>query len=218
MSCNPVSGLRDRKKAATRSALASAAVELSRARGIDKVTAEDIAAAADVSVRTFHNYFANKEDAILTYFETYVLEVIEAFKQRPDDEPLWDALESVTLELIADSDRRVEEAIDLVQMMEFTPSVLDRKAEMVQTVSSRFSDEIARRTGTDPERDIYPRLAHYVVGAVVRSALEVWQLGESDADGPDELVRSAFVQLRAGLPPPGPADRNTSPSTSSHNP
>ena len=57
-------GLRERKKLATRQALGSAAMQLAVERGLENVLVEDIAAAADVSPRTFNNYFASKYEAI----------------------------------------------------------------------------------------------------------------------------------------------------------
>ena len=57
-------GLRERKKLATRQALGTAAMQLAVERGLENVLVEDIAAAADVSPRTFNNYFASKYEAI----------------------------------------------------------------------------------------------------------------------------------------------------------
>lgn len=58
-------GLRERKRLATRRAIQRAALEVVRDRGLDGATVDEIARIADVSPRTFFNYFAAKEDAIL---------------------------------------------------------------------------------------------------------------------------------------------------------
>jgi AcrR family transcriptional regulator len=57
--------LRERKKRETRERIREAAVELADAKGIADTTVEEICAAADVSVRTFFNYYPSKNAAIL---------------------------------------------------------------------------------------------------------------------------------------------------------
>ncbi|MFI0977356.1 TetR/AcrR family transcriptional regulator [Streptomyces sp. NPDC021093] len=54
-------GRRERKKAATRRALADAALTLFRRHGYDAVTLHDVAEAADVSTTTLLKYFPGKE-------------------------------------------------------------------------------------------------------------------------------------------------------------
>jgi AcrR family transcriptional regulator len=58
-------GLRERKRDETRLRMEAAAVAIALEKGVENTTVDAISAAADVSPRTFFNYFDSKEDAIL---------------------------------------------------------------------------------------------------------------------------------------------------------
>lgn len=58
-------GLRERKRLATRRAIQLAVISVVRERGLDAATIDEIARVADVSPRTFFNYFSSKEEAIV---------------------------------------------------------------------------------------------------------------------------------------------------------
>ena len=88
-------GLRERKKAETRAALSQAVLHLALERGLDAVTADDIAAAANVSVRTFHNYFGTKEEALVAAWRSEFRVYVDALRDRPADEPILASLEHV---------------------------------------------------------------------------------------------------------------------------
>ena len=58
-------GLRERKKLQTRHAIHEAALELIDEQGLEATTIDQICSAADVSTRTFFNYFPSKMAALL---------------------------------------------------------------------------------------------------------------------------------------------------------
>ncbi len=63
----PRGSLRERKKAAVRSQIIAAAIELFSRNGIEKVTVDQIAEAADVGKGTVYNYFTTKEDIVVAF-------------------------------------------------------------------------------------------------------------------------------------------------------
>src|ERR1700710_1910250 len=75
-------GLRERKKRATRDAIAASARRLFAERGFDNVTVAEVAAAADVSEKTVFNYFATKEDLAFAGGETRLAQLQAAIAQR----------------------------------------------------------------------------------------------------------------------------------------
>ena len=92
-------GLRERKRIATRRAIQLAAVELASERGFDRVTIDEISHVANVSPRTFFNYFPSKESAIIGELpELPDEESIDRFVEAGPDEAI---LDGISLLLIA---------------------------------------------------------------------------------------------------------------------
>ncbi|MEV3926019.1 TetR family transcriptional regulator [Actinomadura coerulea] len=81
-------GLRERKKMRTRQAIATAALRLFAERGYEETTIADIAAAADVSPRTFFSYFPSKEDVIFAEIDDRLAEVAERLRRTPGESPM----------------------------------------------------------------------------------------------------------------------------------
>ena len=78
-------------------------------------------------------------------------------------------------------------------------SARDLRAALTRDLFADWVDAIAERTGTDPARDMYPRLVTAVVRAVGETAMEAY----SYADPPvayTELLRRGFAEVAAGLP------------------
>ncbi len=87
-----MTGLRAQKKRRTKQDLATAAVDLLLSEGRDGATVASIAARAGVSTRTFHNYFAAREDAFLHFVEEIVAEWIREVESAPADETPFETL------------------------------------------------------------------------------------------------------------------------------
>ena len=95
--------LRERKKERTRQALISAARRLFDEQGYEQTTVAQIAAAADVSTRTFFSYFPSKED-VLHYNSRQRVEIgVRVLVERQPDEEPDELLVRAFDEMLADS-------------------------------------------------------------------------------------------------------------------
>lgn len=94
-------GLRTLKKSRTREAMHRAAVELVAEHGSAKVTVEMIAEAADVSPRTFFNYWDSKDAAVLGLTPDRNGLAVELLRERPADERPEASLRAVVMQMAA---------------------------------------------------------------------------------------------------------------------
>ncbi|MFD8573499.1 TetR/AcrR family transcriptional regulator [Streptomyces sp. NPDC059639] len=77
-------GRRERKKAATRQALADAALRLFLEHGYDNVGIRDVAEAADVSTTTLFKHFSGKEALVFDLDEGQEEDLVSAVRDRPE--------------------------------------------------------------------------------------------------------------------------------------
>jgi AcrR family transcriptional regulator len=189
--------LRERKRVRTRQALIDAAAELFASRGYDGTTIADIAAAADVSTRTFFSYFATKEDILFPDADARVQAALTAIDERsPGERPTAILLRALG-ELGAAGDDLVGPMAALrLRFVRSVPSVrgrslqrqLDAQTEIAARLHAAFSDEL-----DDVEA---AALVGAFVGAVA-GALEVLLRDEHDPDVlRRELRRATAVALR----------------------
>ncbi|BCB80851.1 TetR family transcriptional regulator [Phytohabitans flavus] len=194
-------GLRERKKAATRAALTDAAIQLAQERGVEHVTAEAIADAAGVSPRTFHNYFANKDEAILAAMWDFVREVVAALRARPAEESAMEAIRHVADELIATSADSVDKIATRMRLMDTSPTLSSRHDALKEELGRSVVEALAERSGTDPDQDLYPHLLATGLHAGLLAAIDVSRTDKTGRRLAD-LLTEAFDQLAAGLREP----------------
>lgn len=94
-------GLRERKKRRTRTTLIDVAADLCVRQGYDNTTVEQIAAAADVSPRTFNRYFPSKEAVIAAFADEIDEDMAVVLAAQPRDIPEIEALLRTQLEIFA---------------------------------------------------------------------------------------------------------------------
>jgi AcrR family transcriptional regulator len=186
-------GLRERKKQATRAALAAAALRMAAERGNDAVTVEQIAEAAGVSARTFFNYFATKEEAFVADDLERAQALLARLHDQPLDAPLWPTLVRLLgehLEQAAPRDRRQALAEFAVRS---DPAVLAQQFKQYAGLEADLVAEITRRT--HPQSTSLPaRLMAATLVAAMRSAIETWV-----EDGSDPTPRPSFEIAAAQL-------------------
>lgn len=165
-------GLRERKKQATRATLSAVALRLALERGIEQVTVEEIAQAANVSLRTFRNYFPSKAAAIVDLAHNRADSFVAAFKARPAQEELWSALTHALLALYPEEpDRSWTERMRLLRN---EPALAAEEYKADLAVQARLADAIAERSGSTVTSDVMPGLTAALVLATAHAALEFW--------------------------------------------
>ena len=191
-------GLRERKKLATRSALTTAALQLAAERGIDSVTAEDVAAAAGVSTRTFFNYFATKEQAFVADDVERGRRFLAAVQAAPDGTPLWPLMRQVADQVLAVPDLPTREQALKEQLVRTDPRV---QAEVLATFAQLEEElvvELIRRAPGDGP--LHARLLANAVLAAIRSATETWLSPAAGSRTFPDLLDEAFTVLAPAFP------------------
>lgn len=193
-------GRRDRKKQQTRAALIAAALRLADERGLDQITVEDISEAADVSSRTFFNYFSSKDEAITSDYVVEDEPLPVRFLAVPAAVPVIGAVRLALLPAIAqiEADRELWKV--RMRVIDANPTLLPRLFANIAEGERALIDAVAARTGVGADHT-YPQLIVAVAGAAVRTAMTRWAASgaERSLGG---LLDEAFMYLASGLPDP----------------
>src|ERR1700755_2159177 len=189
----------------TRDALRRAALVRFLAQGVEDTSAEQIAADAGVSLRTFYRHFSSK-DALLFADYTGLHSFRAAPGARRAEEAIIDSLQSAIFSFPYDVDAVAK--IAALRQDELDPGRIVRH---IREVQADFADAIAvqlqRRSrganGTKdptPDQRMHTAVTARCIAAAVFGAMEVWMVGDDRSLG--ELARlchAALESLRAGI-------------------
>ncbi|MEV6906843.1 helix-turn-helix domain-containing protein [Amycolatopsis sp. NPDC051071] len=155
-------GRRERKKAATRQALADAALKLFLERGYDQVSIRDIAEEADVSTTTLFKHFPGKEALVFDQDQDREALFIAVVRQRREGQSVVDALREHVLDgwlKLADHPQMAEYT-DLVNS---TPALQTYGERMWTRHTAALSAAIAEDAGVAPDNISCQALARFVL-------------------------------------------------------
>ncbi|WP_409462408.1 TetR/AcrR family transcriptional regulator [Amycolatopsis sp. GA6-003] len=163
-----MTGLRERKKQATRVALREAALRLAIEHGPANVRVDDIAEAAGVSPRTYNNYFSSREEAIVAAVTAdRENRIAAAVAERSADTRLAEAVIDAVAEQYNDPGEQSRDALLLITT---NPGLRTAFLDTPAALEAPLQEVIATRVG-DPRT---ARVLAASVAAAVRVALEQW--------------------------------------------
>ena len=169
------------------------------------MTSEDIAAAANVSVRTYHNYFGSKEEALAAAWRSEFQRHVDALRDRPAEEPILVSLEHVFAGIAASVLEQPDETEAHVGLLSTAKVLARHRSVMIDEAIRMVTDVVAARTGTDPDTDVYPHLVTSVAISAIVTAFQFVPAGSAVEPDRERLLHECFERLRAGLIRPGEA-------------
>ena len=191
-------GLRDRKRMETRKRLEKCAVTLVMRDGIENATIDAISDLADVSPRTFFNYFDSKEDAILGLRDVEITD--DAISAHIAAHPTADPVESIVrliVTMLGTSITEHEVRATRLELVLRHPQLMGRQFAQM----TRMAERLSNAAGVILERD--PRFAGAdapttelmiaICGAAVR--VSVMELAAAHGEPDPERLQERAIEL-----------------------
>jgi AcrR family transcriptional regulator len=148
--------------------------ELAAAKGLDAVTVDAVADHANVSRRTFSNYFAGKEEALLYGERMRFDRLLAEIRGRPSRESAWQALTRSVRVMVEAIEEMDPVWIAQMRLVRRHPALAAHQLAMQSTVERELVDEILVR-GCGPEPDLLrARVMAGTFLSALRSAFSVW--------------------------------------------
>lgn len=185
-------GLRERKRRETLQRITDVAVGLFIAKGYGATTLDEIAAAADISRRTFFHYFKSKDDILLS-MQSGMGEMLAAgLAEQSHDKSPFEAMRDAAVKIGAPYP--AEEIIALDQLMRSSETVQARKQASYAHHEQTVFDALRERW-PDPKRETGLRLVAMLTIGAIRLAID--KLTQEGGKRPfTELLEESFEALR----------------------
>ncbi|MGV9775733.1 TetR/AcrR family transcriptional regulator [Streptosporangium sp. NPDC003464] len=187
---------RRRNRARKRRLIGDAAVSLALERGLESLTVEGIAEAADISTRTFFNYFSTKEESLTVGPSSSAEELAALVTARPADEPVVRSMRFLAKE-IAESFVPSREQVALWRRNPELLARARRPADQEQ-IFVTLMRTVADRMEADLPREVYPSVLVVTTFSIIEWAVRAsWQ--DDVGKSLDDLIDEAFDLIERGL-------------------
>ncbi|MEU2283009.1 helix-turn-helix domain-containing protein [Streptomyces sp. NPDC013178] len=140
-------GRRERKKAQTRKALATAAVRLFTERGFDNVGVRDVAEEADVAVTTLFKHFPSKEALIFDEDEGREAALVAAVRDHAPGQSILDSLRDHLKRTRMTFHAHSVEFTALMKLVEETPALQEYMHRMWRRHETALATAISEAIG-----------------------------------------------------------------------
>jgi len=193
--------LRERKRLETRHALEVAALDLALENGIANLTVDQVVERANLSRRTFFNYFASLPDALIGKSKLDPLpNLVDLFRAVEPGATVFADMKRLALSLTRSTDAENQLLKRRIRVVKDNPQLvvenLAQIADLFELISGEVSRRLADERGVERSRstDSQARLLFLVCAAAMQHGLEEF-VREPDRRDLNNSIQQAFSTL-----------------------
>lgn len=175
-------GLRERKKSRTRDALIAAAHRLFRERGFEATTVDEVAAAAEVSRRTYFRYFPTKEAVLFPSRAARLARFRRLLAERPVGETPLGAVRRACLAVAGDYMADRARVVSEYRIIQASPALIAHELELDLEWEDAIAEAFIARWPGAPDAERRARVWAAAAMGAIRATLREWfaQDGRTD--------------------------------------